>query len=216
MKWFQHNTDAMYDIKMKRVRARFGMLGYGIIWSIWETIGREGELGYLSFSKYPLSELSSELRVDEAQLKEVLTFMAELGLLDKNTLDKGEGLMNLKILEKGDDYSKRLKRKLEEKAGVRTGSEECSSGVTSSIIYYYINKHKEYIGVDYPTNWGKEGKIIKDLLGTYSEESLKQFIDEFFEMSMDKHCWHADKCTIGVFKSQISKLIGSLRKKISK
>ena len=216
MKWFQHNTDAMYDIKMKRLRGRFGMIGYGVIWAIWETIGREGELGYLSFSKYPMSELATELRVDETQLKDMLMFMSELGLLDKSTLDREEGLMNLKMLEKGDDYSKRIQRKLEEKAGVRTNSEGSPSGVTSSIIYYYINKHKESVGVEYPTNWGKEGALIKDLLKTYTPETLKQFIDEFFEMAMDKDCWHADKCTIGVFKSQISKIIGSLRKKVKK
>jgi len=206
----------MYDIKMKRLRARYGMLGYGIVWAIWETICREGELGYLSFSKYPLSELALELRLDDTQLTDMLNFMAEVGLIDKVTWDNKHGLMNLKLPERGDDWSRRTKREVEKKAGMtetlRSNSEVTPNGVTN-ILYYFILKHKEFIGVEYPINWGKDGKIVKDLLKMYEGDQIKMFIDEFFEMAMDEKCWHADKCTVGVFKTSISNLIGSLRKK---
>ena len=56
---------------------------------------------------------------------------------------------------------------------------------------------------------GKDGKIIKSLLGTYEIDLLKELLDKFFN-SPDEFILQSGY-TIGVFKSQINKLIAGLK-----
>lgn len=76
-------------------------------------------------------------------------------------------------------------------------------------INYYHNTFLERFNEKPMIDGGKDGKIIKTLLGTYNLEILKEFLDRFFS-STDPFILQGGY-TIGVFKSQINKLIAGLK-----
>ena len=82
-----------------------------------------------------------------------------------------------------------------------------------SIYIHFQEKHKESSGVAYPVVYGKDQKLLYELLDIYNIPTLKTLIDEFFESAQNPNEWWADKLSIGVFKSVIPQLIGKLRKK---
>ncbi|MEA2036444.1 MAG: hypothetical protein U9O94_02970, partial [Nanoarchaeota archaeon] len=57
---------------------------------------------------------------------------------------------------------------------------------------------------DYIANFGKDGKIIKDLLKIIPPDDLKKLIDKF--MASDDDFIEKAGYTIGVFKAMVNKL----------
>ena len=55
------------------------------------------------------------------------------------------------------------------------------------------------------TNWGKEGKLVKDMLKIHTFQELRKLRQEFFR-SEDSFV-RASDYSIGIFKAQINKLI---------
>ena len=76
-------------------------------------------------------------------------------------------------------------------------------------IDHYHDKFLDRFNEKPMIDGGKDGKIIKTLLGTYDLEILKEFLDRFFD-STDPFILQGGY-TIGVFKSQINKLIAGLK-----
>ena len=76
-------------------------------------------------------------------------------------------------------------------------------------IDYYHNTFLDRFNEKPMIDGGKDGKIIKGLLGTYELDILKEFLDRFFASS-DPFILQGGY-TIGVFKSQINKLIAGLK-----
>jgi len=79
------------------------------------------------------------------------------------------------------------------------------------IIDYYFQKFVGKFGEKPVIDGKKDGAIIKRLLRTYGEEKLKGLIDRFFE-STDLFIVSSGY-TIGVFKTQINKLIAESRQR---
>lgn len=215
MKWFQHNSDAKDDIKLKRLRKRFGLSGVGAWWCIVEIVAKEGVGGYLEFKKYPKCDLAAELDLATDIFDNMLNFMSEVGLVTTECLQSAIWIPKLE--EKADDWTKREEREEKVKATRKRKptSKSLQDGVgdTHHIIYYYIDKHKEVIDIPANINWGRDCKLFKDLLKTYKPEDLKSFIDEFFAGGLEEECWWADKLDVPVFKTVIGQLIGRIRKK---
>ena len=61
----------------------------------------------------------------------------------------------------------------------------------------------------YTVNWGKEGKLVKEMLKVHSLQELRQLRKEFFD-SQDPFIQGADY-SIGLFKTQLNKLIATRR-----
>ncbi len=76
-------------------------------------------------------------------------------------------------------------------------------------IDHYHNTFLERFNEKPMIDGGKDGKIIKSLLGTYEIDLLKELLDKFFN-SADPFILQSGY-TIGVFKSQINKLIAGLK-----
>lgn len=76
-------------------------------------------------------------------------------------------------------------------------------------IDYYHNTFLDRFAEKPMIDGGKDGAIIKTLLGTYELDILKEFLDRFFA-STDPFILQGGY-TIGVFKSQINKLIAGLK-----
>ncbi len=60
-------------------------------------------------------------------------------------------------------------------------------------------------GNPYTVNWGKEGKLVKEMLKVHSIQELRKLRDDFFK-SQDSFIQGSDY-SIGVFKIQLNKLI---------
>lgn len=98
----------------------------------------------------------------------------------------------------------------------RSGKVDEEDGTGKSIknardaVMYFSSKFEEKFGLKYSANWGKDAKLMKDLLQTYGPEMLKEMIDLFLSENDD---WVEQAgFTIGVFKTQANKLALKLRK----
>jgi len=73
-------------------------------------------------------------------------------------------------------------------------------------LQYFGEAYKNLFSFTYPCNFGKDGKIAKDLLKLYSFKVCKDLIDVAFDWAKEGG-WIKDKLDIGVFKQQLPKII---------
>lgn len=74
-------------------------------------------------------------------------------------------------------------------------------------LSYWQRRHQEIIGSPYMTQFGKDNKIMKDIIATYDLEKTYKFIDLFFGMLMVDSFLQQSGASVGVFKTQIPKLL---------
>ena len=72
---------------------------------------------------------------------------------------------------------------------------------------YFMAKHKEVIGQPYLVSHGKDQKIIKEVVNTYGTFKTIKMIMQFFQNLKTDEFLKKSGATIGVFRSQIPKLI---------
>lgn len=88
------------------------------------------------------------------------------------------------------------------------------------LIGHFGVKYKKIVGFTYPANFGKDGKIMKELLKLYTSANIYDMINLFFssatkETTPDKPIWEADKLSIGIFRTRIPHLLIMLRERIN-
>jgi hypothetical protein len=110
MKWFKHDTDASNDPKIKKLKKKFGMFGYGVYFNLLEIIARKmenniSEFGYLP-NDWDNESLELEFEQDANTVQTVFDYMCEIGLFEK----KQGRLYNSKIQSRCDDYTARILR----------------------------------------------------------------------------------------------------------
>lgn len=110
MKWFKHDSDASNDPKIKKLRKKFGMAGYGVYFNILEIIARKMEDRIEEFGFVPEDWdddiLSIEFDIDTNTLRTMFDFMCDVGLFER----KNGRLYNSKIQGRCDDYTARILR----------------------------------------------------------------------------------------------------------
>lgn len=120
MKWFQHQSDASDDIKIKRLEYKFGLSGYAVFFKLLEKVAKEGKNNRLDLKKYPIGFLAKEFMTEESKMNEYLTEMNELRLITyKNT---EIGVTNMKKYT--DNWNKRTTKKLPSNYGATTERRE--------------------------------------------------------------------------------------------
>lgn len=111
MKWFQHETDARNNPKIKQLVKEFGPVGYYICFTTFEIIGDYGDKYLrLSLEKYPKSDIADDLRIKEDILDKVWAFMLKKNLLSPKFF-KRNILYSVKLKERADEYTKKLRSK---------------------------------------------------------------------------------------------------------
>lgn len=111
MRWLKHDVSARNDIRLKLVRRKFGMEGYGIYFGLLEIIGERIEKhntedwGYAD-CLYTVPTLSDEFGVSVEKMQEMVNYFIEIGLLEM----RDNRLYCEKILKRVDDYAERLLR----------------------------------------------------------------------------------------------------------
>lgn len=105
MKWFKHDSDAHTDAKLRRVRLKYGMQGYGLYWYCLELIARGVEKHRLTFELEHDAELiSADTGISRELVEEMMRFMASAGLFE----DRGGIITCLKMASRTDEYTAKM------------------------------------------------------------------------------------------------------------
>lgn len=80
------------------------------------------------------------------------------------------------------------------------------------LLAYWQHQHEKTIGHPYMPQYGKDMTILKGIIKVYGMQRTKKMIDAFFGMLTTEPFLQKCGATIGIFKSQISKIILSMIK----
>jgi hypothetical protein len=82
MQWFKHDTNANQDTRIKRLRNRYGLSGYGLYFYVLERVVGGLNQGNVSLTLEDDPEMiAADWGITESEAKEMLSYMVELGLL---------------------------------------------------------------------------------------------------------------------------------------
>tara|TARA_R110002126_G_scaffold83703_1_gene204080 strand:+ start:615 stop:1469 length:855 start_codon:yes stop_codon:yes gene_type:complete len=83
LKWFKHDSDANMDAKLKRLRIKYGMAGYGLYWYCLELIAQGIDQKKITFELEHDSEiLAHDTGINYQLVSEMMIFMVDLGLFE--------------------------------------------------------------------------------------------------------------------------------------
>lgn len=99
MKWFKHDSDANSDAKLKRVRMKYGLEGYGLYWYCLELITNDVSDTNLTFElEHDAEVIAFDVGIHQERVQEMMSYMVNLGLFE----NKNGSLTCLKILKRLD------------------------------------------------------------------------------------------------------------------
>ena len=86
MKWYKHDSNAHNDAKLKRVKHKFGITGYGIYWYCIELIASKVDKKNLSFELEEDAELIAiDWGLEQPLVENILDYFVEIALFERNT-----------------------------------------------------------------------------------------------------------------------------------
>jgi len=108
MKWFKHDSNANTDAKLKRVRMKYGMQGYGLYWYCLELIASNVEKHNLTFElEHDAEVIAFDTGINYEVVQEMMTCMADLGLFENC-----EGVITcLKMASRTDEYTQQIMKR---------------------------------------------------------------------------------------------------------
>ena len=127
MKWFKHDSKANQDAKLKRVRMKYGMEGYGLYWYCIEMVAVNVEQNRLTFDlEHDAEIIAFDTGIHYERVQEMMTFMVNLGLFE----DSSGVITCLKLAKRADEYTaKYLKTQLK---NIKSGECRENVGIKSS------------------------------------------------------------------------------------
>jgi hypothetical protein len=85
MLWFKHDTNASQDAKLKKVRMKYGLEGYGLYWYCIELIAAGVDQNNLTFELEHDSEIISfDTGIHIERVNEMMAYMINLELFESN------------------------------------------------------------------------------------------------------------------------------------
>lgn len=85
--YFSHDCDSTADPKLKILLAKYGVIGYGTYWKILEE-GYKEKGYYFDCTEDNIILLSSDLKLDVEKVQEIINFMIEKKLFNKEIYEK--------------------------------------------------------------------------------------------------------------------------------
>jgi hypothetical protein len=108
VKWFKHDSNASLDAKLKRLKHKYGMEGYGLYWYLLECVARTIEAHNLTFELEEDAELiAAEVNIHRDRVEEMMVFMCDQGLFENS----GGRITCLKMASRSDEYTAKALRK---------------------------------------------------------------------------------------------------------
>jgi len=105
MKWFKHDSNANSDAKLKRIKLKYGMEGYGLYWYCLEMVAQGVEKHNLTFELEHDAELiSMDTGIHQERVQEMMTDFTKWGLFENSN-----GIITcLKMAKRTDEYTQKL------------------------------------------------------------------------------------------------------------
>ncbi len=112
MNWFKHDSNANSDPKLKKLRMKYGLEGYGLYWYCVELIAGNVSASNVAFELEHDSEiLAFDLGIHVDRVSEMMAYMVDLKLFD----NEGGVIVCIALAKRADEYTaKALKKKLSE------------------------------------------------------------------------------------------------------
>lgn len=111
MKWFKHDANANTDAKLRRIRMKYGMEGYGLYWYCLELIASAVEKHNLTFElEHDAEIIAHDTGIHHERVQEMMIAMVNLGLFEES-----DGRITcLKMAARTDEYTQQLLKKSEQ------------------------------------------------------------------------------------------------------
>lgn len=107
MKWFKHDSDANTDAKLKRVRMKYGMEGYGLYWYCLELIASGVDKHRLTFELEHDSEIIAyDTGIHRERVEEMMCYFVDLSLFE----NVSGTVTCLKMANRTDEYIAKMLR----------------------------------------------------------------------------------------------------------
>ena len=105
MKYFKHDSNASMDAKLKKVRAKYGMEGYGVYWYCLELIAQNVEKHNLTFElEHDAEIISVDTNIHVEQIEIMMQDFIKWRLFENSN-----GIITcLKMLTRTDEYTQKL------------------------------------------------------------------------------------------------------------
>lgn len=85
MKWFKHDANAHIDAKLKKVKHKYGIVGYGLYWYCIELIAMGVDKNNITFELEEDSEtVAMEWNLDQLKVQEIMEYFVHLNLFELN------------------------------------------------------------------------------------------------------------------------------------
>ena len=188
MKWFKHQSDAYSNLKMQQMMCELGTEGYGHFWICIELVAQQGKNCRIDAKKCWKKSLLFITRTDEEKMERILTIFAEVELIDKKALNKGD-LYIPKLRDYSDDYTNKVRRV----------SRQSTDSVLLEENRIDKNRKEENILTDFDTFWKayprKEGKrpAQKSWKSLNPSKELVKSILEDLELRKKSEQWEDKK-----------------------
>lgn len=109
-------TDGYTNLKLREIRADFGLEGYGFYWICLELVGQQGIKFRLNSSKGWKKVLKLETGISEEKIEKLLKRFSELSLICPKSLERDE-LYIPKMKQYADEWTRRNSRVTQESLG---------------------------------------------------------------------------------------------------
>ena len=179
MKWFKHDANASIDAKLKRLKHKYGMEGYGVYWYLLDCIARTVEPHNLTFELKEDAELiSAEVNIHRERVEEMMRFMCELGLFEN-----AEGRITcLKMSSRSDEYTLKLMR---QNKSVRTTSGATPEKVPHNRIDRKEQKEIPKRKTSMPDDFGISD-AVREWASKNGHNRLNQHLEHFRDTAQSK------------------------------
>lgn len=85
MKWFKHDADANQDAKLKRLRMKYGLEGYGLYWYCLELVANGVDDSKLNFElEHDAEIIAFDTGIHYERVQEMMSHMVSLGLFEND------------------------------------------------------------------------------------------------------------------------------------
>lgn len=85
MRWYKHDTNANQDVKLKKLRMKYGLEGYGLYWYCLELICDKVSEDNITFELEHDSEIiSHDTGIHYERVQEMMSYMVKLNLFEMN------------------------------------------------------------------------------------------------------------------------------------
>jgi hypothetical protein len=202
MKWFKHDTLAMEDPKIVKLMNRYGLEGYGLYNCILELLARQDkDLGYLP-EDYDIEYMALKFKIDENKLLEMIEYMVEVKIFEKEDWDENEIIHCLALLQMADRYTvrkttksvqkntkklsqNRIEKNKIDKTNKKKDSEAKASPMFKPFVDHYWNEYKKRYGTEYSgfkSAGKKTGTFFNKILELCDEnlDTFKVVLNEAF------------------------------------